>query len=178
MQGLEHLAAEGRADEPEIDGQLEPVLVALQVAGERVACRGELAVGADDPRSEPVGNLRKDDVLGLLLEGDTDDPARPLDDQETADRSVETGEDRVGESLADGGGGDGFEQGIGQGSHAACLSRRLRTAVETRWRAASGEQPSRPAMCSYSRSSTKRSRSAARAGSVSGAMSASKAPVS
>jgi hypothetical protein len=95
-------------------------------------------------RSEPTTRgpsrrqPRKDDVLGLLLEGDTDDPARPLDDQETADRSVETGEDRVGESLADGGGGDGFEQGIGQGSHAACLSRRLRTAVETRWRAASG----------------------------------------
>ena len=73
-------------------------------------------------------------------------PARALDDEQAADRGAQAGEDGVGEALADGGGGDGLQQGVGQGSHAACLSRRVRTAVETRWRAATAEQPRRSAI--------------------------------
>ena len=138
----------------------------------------ELAVGGDQARAEAAGHLGQHVILGLLLEADADDAARALDDQQAAERGVQAGEDAVGEAFADGGGGDGLQQGFGQGSHAACLSRRVRTAVETRWRAASGEQPSALAMRSYSRSSTKRSRRAAREASGSGAISASKAPES
>ena len=54
------------------------------------------------------------------------------------------GKDGVGEALAHRGGGDGLEQGFGQGGHATSLSRRVRTAVDTRWRAATAEDAQRP----------------------------------
>ena len=80
-------------------------------------------------------------ILGLLGEGDPDEALGPLDDQQPAERRVQAGEDGVGEPFAHRGGGDGLEQRLGQGGHAK-LSRRVRTAVETRWRAATVEQPS------------------------------------
>ena len=73
-------------------------------------------------------------------------PLRALDDHERADRGRERGVDGIGEALAHGGGGEPVEEGVGQGSHAETLSRRVRTAVDTRWRAASGEVPSATAM--------------------------------
>ncbi len=79
-------------------------------------------------------------------EGDPHDAGRPLDHQQTADRGAQAGEDGVGEAHAHGGGGDGLEQGVGERGHAAALSRRVRTAVDTRWRAATVEMPSRSPM--------------------------------
>ncbi len=85
-------------------------------------------------------------VLGLVLEAHPHDAAGALDDEQAADRRGEPGEHGVGEALAHRGGGDGLEQGVGQGGHAASLSRRVRMAVDTRWRAATAEMPSRSAM--------------------------------
>ncbi len=107
---------------------------------------GQLAVGGDDARAEPRGDLGQHTVLGLLLEAHADHAVRALDDEQAADRRAQPGEDGVGEALAHRGGGDGLEQGFGQGGHAASLSRRVRTAVDTRWRAATEEMPSAPAM--------------------------------
>ena len=73
-------------------------------------------------------------------------PCVALDDEQAADRGAQAGEDGVGEALAHGGGGDGLEQGVGERGHAASLSRSVRTAVDTRWRAATAEMPSRSAM--------------------------------
>ena len=85
-------------------------------------------------------------VQRLALEGDPEHAVRALDDHERADRGGEGGVDGIGQALAHGGGGEPVEEGVGQGSHAVTLSRRVRTAVDTRWRAASGEVPSSTAM--------------------------------
>ena len=74
------------------------------------------------------------------------DAALALHDQQLPDRRLEAGVDGVGEPLAHGGGGDRVEQFGGEGHAAIPWLRRVRMAVETRWRAATGEQPSRAAM--------------------------------
>ena len=73
-------------------------------------------------------------------------PLCALDDDERAERGGERGVDGIGQALAHGRGGEPVEEGVGQGSHEVTLSRRVRTAVDTRWRAASGEVPSSTAM--------------------------------
>ena len=83
---------------------------------------------------------------GSSSKPDADDAALALDDEQAADRRAQAGEHGVDEALAHGGGGDGLEQGVGERGHAASLSRRVRTAVDTRWRAATAEMPSRSAM--------------------------------
>ena len=83
---------------------------------------------------------------GSSSKPDAHDAALALDDEQAADRRAQAGEDGVGEALAHRGGGDGLEQGVGKRGHAAALSRRVRTAVDTRWRAAAEEMPSRSAM--------------------------------
>ena len=85
-------------------------------------------------------------VQRLALEGDPQHAALALDDDERADRGLERGVDGVGEALLHGGGGQAVEELLGQGGHAVTLSRRVRTAVDTRWRAASGECSSAAAM--------------------------------
>ena len=122
------------------------VALALEVGLEHVARGGQLAVGAHDARAEPGGDLGKHLVVGLVLEADAHHAARALDDEQATDRRAQAGENGVGEALAHGGGGDGLEQGVGERGHAAALSRRVRTAVDTRWRAATAEMPSRSAM--------------------------------
>ena len=85
---------------------------------------------------------REDRVLGLFGEADAADAARPLDDHQAPDRGGEAGEERVGEPLRQRGGGQGVEQAVGKRDHAGESSfLKDRTATETRWRAASGEQP-------------------------------------
>ena len=54
----------------------------------------------------------------------------------------QAGVDGVGEPLAHGGGGELVEQGGGEGHVGSSWARRVRRAVETRWRAATTEQPS------------------------------------
>ena len=71
-----------------------------------------------------------------------------LDDEQAADRSAQAGEHGVDEALPHGGGSDGLEQGVGQRGHAGSLSRSVRMADDTRWRAATAEMPSRSAMAS------------------------------
>ena len=146
VQRLEHRAPERAADEREVDRQVEAVVVALEVARERVAGGGELAVGLHDPRPHAGRHAGERAIERLALERDPEDAARALDDHERADRGLERGVDGVGEALAHGGGGEPVEEGVGQGSHGVTLSRRVRTAVDTRWRAASGEVPSSTAM--------------------------------
>ena len=115
------------------------VALALEVGLERVAGGGELAVGADDARAEQRGDLGQQLVLGLVLEPDADHAALALDHEQAADRGAHAGEHGVGEALAHRGGGDGLEQAVGERGHAAALSRRVRTAEDTRWRAATAE---------------------------------------
>ena len=136
----------GARHEREVDGQPVRVALAGEVGVERVARAAELAVRADDARPEARGDLRQHAVLGLLLEADADDAALALDDEQAPDRRLEAGEEGVGEPLAHRGGGDGLEQGVRERGHAASLSRRVRTAVDTRWRAATAEIPRRSAM--------------------------------
>ena len=106
----------------------------------------QLAVGGDDPRPEPAGDLGEHVVLGLLLEAHADDAVLALDDEQAADRGAQTGEHGVDEALPHGGGSDGLEQGVRKRGHAASLSRSVRTADDTRWRAAAAEMSSRSAM--------------------------------
>jgi hypothetical protein len=146
VQRLEHGAAERPAHEREVDGQVEAVVVALEVGRQRVAGRRQLAVGVHDPRADPGRHAGQRLVQRLALEGDPEHAVGPLDDHERADRGRERGVDGVGKALGHGGRGEPVEEGIGQGSHGATLSRRVRTAVDTRWRAASGEVPSSTAM--------------------------------
>jgi hypothetical protein len=166
---------EGRPDEAEVDRQLEPLVLAREVGVDRVARGGELGVGGDDAGAEAGRDLGEQPVDGLLSEADAHDAVLALDDGERADRRVHAGVDGVGEALADRRGCDRLEQVGGQAHAGIPWVRRVRMAVETRWRAATGEQPSRLAMSSYSRSSTNRSRSAAWAPSGSGAISDSNA---
>jgi len=134
-----------RGDQREVDRHADRAL-AGEVRLERVARAGQLAVGPDDPGPEPAGHLGQHVVLGLLLEPDADHAGRALHDEQAPDRRAQAGEDGVGEALAHRGGGDGLEQGVGERGHAAALSRRVRTAVDTRCRAATVEMPSRAAM--------------------------------
>ena len=83
---------------------------------------------------------------GLLGEADADDAALALDDEQRADRGVQAGVEGVDESLAHGGGGDRSRAGGGQAHAGIPWVRRVRMAVETRWRAATAEQPRRSAM--------------------------------
>ena len=59
---------------------------------------------------------------------------------------AQAGVDGVGEPLAHGGGGDRVEQAGGKAHAGIPWVRRVRMAVETRWRAATAEQPRRAAM--------------------------------
>ena len=93
-----------------------------------------------------AGDLREQRVVGLLGEADAHDAALALHDQELPDRRVEAGVDGVGEALAHGGGGDRVQQAGGKGHAGIPWVRRVRIAVETRWRAATAEQPRRAAM--------------------------------
>ena len=141
VQGVEHGAAERAAGQRQVDRQAERVVVALEVRRERVAGGRELAVGAHEPRPDAGGDAGQRGVLGLALEGDPQHAARALDDEQRADRGLERRVDGVGEALLHGGGGQAVKELLGQGGHAVTRSRRVRTAVETRWRAASGEVP-------------------------------------
>ena len=58
-------AAEVGPHEREVDGHVEPLVLALEVGREHVARGGELAVGGDDPRAEAGGDLGEQDVDGL-----------------------------------------------------------------------------------------------------------------
>ena len=146
MQRLEHRAPERAAHEREVDRQVEAVVIALEVARERVAGGGQLAVGLHDPRPHAGRDAGERVVQRLALEGDPEHAVLALHDHERADRGLQRGVDGIGEPLAHGGGGEPVEEGVGQGSHAVTLSLRVRTAVDTRWRAASGEVPSASAM--------------------------------
>ena len=139
-------AAEVRAHEREVDRQVEALVDAVEVGRDDVARGAQLAVGGDDPRPQVRRDLREQRVDGLPGEPDAHHAALALHDQELPDRRVEARVDGVGETLAHGGGGDRVQQAGGKGHAGIPWVRRVRIAVETRWRAATAEQPSRAAM--------------------------------
>ena len=146
----EHVELEGRAREREIDGQVEPGPLALQIGLELLAGDRGLGARAHDARAQTAGDAGEDRVLGLLGEADPADAAGALHHQEAADGGVGVAVDRVGQALRDRGGAQPLEHGVGKslGTGHVILALRVRTAPDTRWRAASGEQPRRRAMSS------------------------------
>ena len=85
----------GACTSAEVDGQLERVVVALEVGrrarrGSTASSRSEATMRGPSAAATPASSA----VLGLLLEADADDAVRALDDQQAADRGAEAGEDR------------------------------------------------------------------------------------
>ena len=147
VQGERGVVRVGFEDDPvdrvlaEVAAGLGPRIVAsdAELAATRETLEAYFESG--DERLDAGRDLGEQRVEGVLLEAHAEDAAGALDDRERADRRLQARVDGIGEPLGHGRGGDAVEQVLGEGHAAAPWERRVRMAVETRWRAAWGEMP-------------------------------------